>query len=211
MLGAGLAAGLTAAGWAPVRLVTPERLAEAVDGEARGARPARMVLVADGPGGLPDPRAVLPRLPDPLVVAVGGRPALAALADAVEGRAAAAALDADQPFIDLVAALDGVLRRATDIAVRADLVAGLRARAREAALFAALTPREQEVLGGMLAGRSAAEIAAGQQVSLATVRSHIRAVLAKLGVSSQLAAVALAHRSAHEPRIVELLSRVHQF
>jgi DNA-binding NarL/FixJ family response regulator len=44
-------------------------------------------------------------------------------------------------------------------------------------------------------GKSAAEIAAEAVVSLATVRSQIRAVLQKLDVTSQIAAVALAHRS----------------
>jgi hypothetical protein len=36
-------------------------------------------------------------------------------------------------------------------------------------------------------------IAAASYVSLSTVRSQIRSILTKLGVSSQLAAVALAH------------------
>lgn len=43
-------------------------------------------------------------------------------------------------------------------------------------------------------GGSAQEIADEIVVSLATVRSHIRSVLRKLGVRSQLAAVALANR-----------------
>jgi two-component system nitrate/nitrite response regulator NarL len=44
-------------------------------------------------------------------------------------------------------------------------------------------------------GDSADEIAASTFVSLATVRSHIRAILQKLGVNSQLAAVAAASRA----------------
>lgn len=62
-------------------------------------------------------------------------------------------------------------------------------------LLDALTPREQEVLAGLAEGRSAEAIAAELVVSLATVRSHIRAVLQKLEVNSQVAAVALAWRS----------------
>lgn len=54
-----------------------------------------------------------------------------------------------------------------------------------------LTSRELEVLEALAAGRTAAEIAAGFVVSLGTVRTHIRSILLKLGVSSQLAAVAL--------------------
>ena len=44
-------------------------------------------------------------------------------------------------------------------------------------------------------GLSAAEIAEQRVVSLATVRSQIRAILQKLDVTSQLAAVAMAHRA----------------
>jgi DNA-binding NarL/FixJ family response regulator len=67
-----------------------------------------------------------------------------------------------------------------------------RADRERLAPFDALTPREQAVLGGLLAGESADTIAGRSYVSLATVRSHIRAILQKLGVKSQLAAVALA-------------------
>ena len=55
-----------------------------------------------------------------------------------------------------------------------------------------LTPSERRVLFHMMEGRSAAEIATGLVVSLTTVRSHIRSILRKLNVNSQLAAVALA-------------------
>jgi DNA-binding NarL/FixJ family response regulator len=70
-------------------------------------------------------------------------------------------------------------------------------RQRDGALapFAALTPREAAVLARLMAGESAEGIAAASFVALATVRTQIRAVLAKLGVNSQLAAVAAAHRA----------------
>ena len=55
-----------------------------------------------------------------------------------------------------------------------------------------LTPSERRVLFQMMEGWSAAEIAATLVVSLTTVRSHIRSILRKLNVKSQLAAVALA-------------------
>lgn len=54
-----------------------------------------------------------------------------------------------------------------------------------------LTPREREVLGLLAAGRRAAAIAEALVVSLPTVRSQIRSILAKLEVRSQLEAVAL--------------------
>jgi two-component system, NarL family, nitrate/nitrite response regulator NarL len=57
-----------------------------------------------------------------------------------------------------------------------------------------LTPRERQVLQLLTEGKSAEEIATDQFVTMATIRSQIRAVLQKLGVNSQLAAVALARR-----------------
>ena len=60
--------------------------------------------------------------------------------------------------------------------------------------FEALSPRERQVLLHLVDGRSAEEIARLEYVSLATVRTQIRNVLTKLGVGSQLAAVAAARR-----------------
>ncbi|HYA68129.1 MAG TPA: LuxR C-terminal-related transcriptional regulator [Acidimicrobiales bacterium] len=60
-----------------------------------------------------------------------------------------------------------------------------------------LTTSEHRVLYQMMRGASATEIADQLSVSLATVRSHIRSILRKLQVSSQLAAVALAN-GAHQ-------------
>lgn len=61
--------------------------------------------------------------------------------------------------------------------------------------FALLTPREREVLELMCQGWGPSEIAAETFVSLATVRSHVRSILVKLGVHSQLAAAAFAYSS----------------
>lgn len=58
--------------------------------------------------------------------------------------------------------------------------------------FESLTKRERAVLGHLVDGRSADDIAAAEFVSLATVRSQIQSILRKLQVNSQLAAVALA-------------------
>ena len=57
-----------------------------------------------------------------------------------------------------------------------------------------LSTREREVLADLMAGRSVREIAERKVVSEATVRTQVKAVLAKLEVGSQLAAVGLAHR-----------------
>ncbi len=57
-----------------------------------------------------------------------------------------------------------------------------------------LTARESEVLGHLMRGRTVSDIAALSVVSQATVRTQVKAILAKLQVSSQLAAVGMAHR-----------------
>ena len=70
-----------------------------------------------------------------------------------------------------------------------------RATAHEQLLpFDRLSPRERLVLHDMVNGMTAEEMAEAHIVSLATVRSQIRAVLQKLAVHSQLAAVAYATR-----------------
>jgi DNA-binding NarL/FixJ family response regulator len=61
--------------------------------------------------------------------------------------------------------------------------------------FAVLTEREQVVLAELIEGHCAEEIAKAACVSISTVRSQIKAILQKLGVNSQLAAVAQARRA----------------
>jgi len=75
--------------------------------------------------------------------------------------------------------------------LRLERAGALRAQA----TFERLTHREALVLGALIDGLNADEIADAHYVALTTVRSQIRAVLQKLGVRSQLAAVAVA--SAH--------------
>lgn len=61
--------------------------------------------------------------------------------------------------------------------------------------FELLTRREAEVLAEIMNGRSAEDISRDSWVAISTVRSQIKAILQKLGVGSQIAAVALARRS----------------
>jgi DNA-binding NarL/FixJ family response regulator len=70
--------------------------------------------------------------------------------------------------------------------------------------FERLTTREREVLAALVDGLSAEEIAETQFVALTTVRSQVRGVLQKLGVRSQLAAVAQANRVGWKPERAEL-------
>ncbi len=65
--------------------------------------------------------------------------------------------------------------------------------------FLQLSHREQEVLGMLIDGFAAERVAAASYVSVTTVRSQIRSILGKLGVNSQLEAVAMARRAGWQP------------
>ena len=98
--------------------------------------------------------------------------------------------------------VDAVLRRAVSGATiigrteRAELLELLRLERATAqgprAAIESLTRREALVLGALIDGLSAEEIAEQHYVALTTVRTQIRAVLRKLGVRTQLRAVAVA-------------------
>ena len=62
-----------------------------------------------------------------------------------------------------------------------------------------LTGREQQVLGNLMEGQTVREISRASVVSEATVRTQVKSILAKLEVSSQLAAVGMAHRAGWRP------------
>jgi DNA-binding NarL/FixJ family response regulator len=114
---------------------------------------------------------------------------------------AAGVFDKAQPFDDLLTyVVDAALGHSTmRPAARDVLLAHLADHRRDTdalrASFARLTEREAAVLEAIVAGSNADEIAARLTVAVSTVRSHIRAIFDKLGVNSQLAAVALARRA----------------
>jgi two-component system nitrate/nitrite response regulator NarL len=69
-----------------------------------------------------------------------------------------------------------------------------------------LSPRELDVLGSMVDGRHGPQIAEHLSISVDTVRTHTRSILAKLGVHSRLEAVRVARAaglraSEPEPRL----------
>jgi two-component system nitrate/nitrite response regulator NarL len=105
----------------------------------------------------------------------------ATMSDDALGAGAVAVLDKAWPFARLLAEVDRIVGEPNAPEVDEDL--------------ARLTAREAEILGDLLEGRGAAAIATNRAVSLSTVRTHIRSILSKLGVQSQVAAVAVAQRS----------------
>jgi two-component system, NarL family, nitrate/nitrite response regulator NarL len=70
-----------------------------------------------------------------------------------------------------------------------DELAGARRR------LESLSARESQILAHLMKGRAVREIAGLSVVSEATVRTQVKAILAKLQVSSQLAAVGVAHEA----------------
>jgi two-component system, NarL family, nitrate/nitrite response regulator NarL len=97
----------------------------------------------------------------------------------------------------VTAVLDG--RPPLSVAERQRLLAELdqwrRGAGAAAARLATLTGREAAVLGALVSGCTAARIAERDYVALSTVRAQIRSILHKLGVHSQIEAVALAVRA----------------
>jgi DNA-binding NarL/FixJ family response regulator len=111
-------------------------------------------------------------------------------------------------WIGKVAFLDDVVAHVEDavagrpllgVTQRRELLDELRAHRasldRSRSPFERLTPREQRVLGALVDGLSGEEIAKAHYVAVTTVRSQVRGILQKLGVRSQLAAVATAVRA----------------
>lgn len=114
---------------------------------------------------------------------------------------AAGVVSKTEPFDHLLDRIRAVLHGepAHSLREREELLAAHRGRCdadrRRLAVFDSLSPRESEVLDHLANGYSAEAIAKQVSVSLPTVRTHIQAILRKLEVNSQLAAVARVHEA----------------
>ncbi len=137
------------------------------------------------------------------VVVLTGETELQLLARS-SGAGAEAVLSKSEPLTDIVETIlqvaGGQAVRATQRAELAVQLDRLMAEQDERqALFAELSPRERQVLAGLMDGRSPALLAEQNYVSVSTIRAQIKSVLRKLGVTSQLQAVAMAHQSRWSP------------
>jgi two-component system, NarL family, nitrate/nitrite response regulator NarL len=138
--------------------------------------------------------------PKTRVVVVSGHQRPTIMVEAIEA-GAAGFLDKNTAFDDVMsivraAAAGEVL---VDPAVLAELLPKLAAERRVAddaeKRLGLLTPREREVLSLMAEGCRSEAIAAQLYISPPTVRTHAQNILSKLGVHSQLEAVALAAKA----------------
>jgi DNA-binding NarL/FixJ family response regulator len=104
-----------------------------------------------------------------------------------------------QSLDELVALVEHVLEGHVVMtpAERNDIIAAVSSNdaIRRECVFDRLTAKEKLALIGLMTGSSAQQIATASGVSTATVRGRIQAIRSKLGVSSQLAVVAEAHRA----------------
>lgn len=138
------------------------------------------------------------------VVVVSGQRRPTVLVEAVEA-GAAGFLDKNTAVDDLLATIRAAAAGEVlvDPAVLASLLPRLAAERQSTqdvdARLARLTAREREVLGLMAAGCRNDAIAARLVISTPTVRTHAQNILLKLGVHSQLEAVALAARNSQLP------------
>lgn len=80
---------------------------------------------------------------------------------------------------------------------RLDASAGLRSRARE--LVATLSRRERDVAAQLVLGQTNAEVAEALFISEGTVKAHLAAIQAKLGVDNRTAIAVIADRADLRP------------
>ena len=85
----------------------------------------------------------------------------------------------------------------TELPSLVDRVRQARVRRTEHALLDTLTAREREILAALADGASTVEIAAQFGISRATVQTHVKNLLGKLGVHSKVEAVGTAWRAGH--------------
>lgn len=203
ILGPALETALASLGWDVLRQPT-------WTSQADQDRPGQhLLLVSDGTGSLPASPAY-GRAAGSTCIAVGARNELATLIRAMADGAQAVA-GADRPFTDLVHRLHELLSKPVSFDRTTEIFDQLESKAATAIRLRSLTGRQRQVLVALAQGHTAAQIAGREHLAMATVRSHIKAILAELDTASQLNAVALAHRACDDPAVLAALDELHHF
>jgi DNA-binding NarL/FixJ family response regulator len=166
-----------------------------------GEEPDVVLMDLDMPGtnGIEATRRIRDAAPDVKVVLLTGVERPEAIAEARSAGACgyvpkSRAVD---EVLDVVrrAAAGEIVMPASDLA---SVLGQLRGSLGEHGL-ARVTPRETQVLQALAAGETAAQIAVSLGISTLTVHSHVKSILAKLGVHSTIEAVTLAWRHGLAP------------
>lgn len=171
-----------------------EVIAEAADGRAAvqlAAERAPDVVVMDlsmpGLNGIEATRQILLKAPRAKVIALSAHSDHRRVAETLKAGAMGYTLK-DSAFEDLVVAIRTVCSGKLYLSPR--LVGSVvdhyvrREGADADGVFAALTPREREVLQLMAEGKSTKEVASGLSVSTKTVETHRRQIMEKLDMHS---------------------------
>ncbi len=215
ILTAGVVAGLRATGWSTETCPDPpsaqvptgapgEGLVVVADDQGRFGQPAIRHALRSGPFGRSG------RAGPVGTVAVGSLTALAALTPAIE-QGLVRPVDAEQSFPTVISSIHGQLTTAIDPLDARAWAGRLRQHDADRVAFARLTSREQDILAALVLGMTAGQIAADRHLSIATVRSHIRSILGQLGQTSQVAVIAMAHRTLRPPPAHVRAGRFHQY
>lgn len=182
-------------------VVPPPGSVESTLAASRAAAPDVILLDLDLGGAIGDARRILPDLLEitKRIILFTGSMDWIRIGACVEMGAIDFVIKSE-PFATLMAAISEAVAGGTRLrqAQRQRLLDELhrheRTEQEKRAPLDRLTARERCVLAALMEGKQAEAIAADSGVSEATVRSQIRGILTKLGVASQLAAVAAAHR-----------------
>jgi DNA-binding NarL/FixJ family response regulator len=192
---------LLLAGEDDIEMAAPVSTAEEAFQILGNLRPHVVLMDIDLPGidGIEATRILRQRQPQTKVVVLTAYRQLDVIAAAIDAGASGYV-----PKTQAAEELVSVIRRAStgemvlpsrDIADIMDRLRRLREIRTDAGqLLSRLTFRELEVLQSIADGKSTAQIAQSMSISPRTVRSHVKSILAKLGVHSKLEAVTMAFR-----------------